>query len=70
MHSISIQRGELGELSGVVLDPASVNFLLPYQHQSEAKPWYGIKQRKLVSVSHDLLSSTSFFSKIFFLLQI
>jgi hypothetical protein len=61
MHSICIQRGELGELGGVVLDPASVDFLLPYQHQSEAKPWYRVKNRKLVSVSHDLLSS--FFSR-------
>jgi hypothetical protein len=59
MHSISIQRGELGELGRVVLDPASVDFPLPYQHQSEAKPWYGVEQRKLVSVSHDLLSSSS-----------
>jgi hypothetical protein len=59
MHSISIQRGELGELGGVVLDPASVDFLLPYQHQSEAIPWYGIKYRKLVLVSHDLLFSSS-----------
>jgi hypothetical protein len=59
MHSISIQRGELGELGRVVLDPASVVFPLPYQHQSEAKPWYGIKQRKLASVSHDLLFSSS-----------
>jgi hypothetical protein len=57
MHSISIQRGELGKLVGVVLDPASVDFLLPYQHQSEAKPWYGVENWKLVSVSHDLLSS-------------
>jgi hypothetical protein len=59
MHSISIQRGELGELGGVVLDPATVDFLLPYQHQSEAKPWYGVENRKLVSVSHDLLFSSS-----------
>jgi hypothetical protein len=60
MHSIYIQRGELGELGGVVLDPASVDFPLPYQHQSEAKPWYAVEYRKLVSVSHDLLfSSTS-----------
>jgi hypothetical protein len=46
MHSISIQRGELGELGPVVLDPVSVDFLLPYQHQSEAKPWYYVKQWK------------------------
>jgi hypothetical protein len=59
MHSISIQRGELGELGPVVLDPTSVDFLLPYQHQSEAKPWYDVKHRELVSVSHDLLSSSS-----------
>jgi hypothetical protein len=45
MHSISIQRGELGELGRVVLDPASVDFTLPYQHQSEAKPWYGVEGR-------------------------
>jgi hypothetical protein len=59
MHSIPIQRVELGELDGVMLDPASVDFPLPYQHQSEAKPWYSVEYRKLVSVSHDLLSSTS-----------
>jgi hypothetical protein len=55
MHSISIQRGELGELGGVVLDPASVDFPLHYQHQSEAKPWYGVEYKKLIS--HDLLCS-------------
>jgi hypothetical protein len=60
MHSISIQRGELGELGPVVLDPASGDFLLPYQHQSEAKPWYRVEQRKLVLVGHDLLSSFFF----------
>jgi hypothetical protein len=38
MHSIFIQRGELDELGGVVLDPAFVDFPLPYQHKSEAKP--------------------------------
>jgi hypothetical protein len=32
MHSISIQRGELGELGRVVLDKASVDFPLPYKH--------------------------------------
>jgi hypothetical protein len=53
MHSISIQRGELGELVPVEFDPASVDFQLPYQHQSEAK------QLGLVSVSYDLLSSSS-----------
>jgi hypothetical protein len=60
MLSISIQRGELGELGPVVLDSASVDFLLPYQHQSEAKPWYHVEQWELVSVSHDLLSSSSY----------
>jgi hypothetical protein len=60
MHSISIQRGELGELGGVVLDPASVDFPFPYQHQSKAKPYYGVEYRKLISVSHDLLSSSSY----------
>jgi hypothetical protein len=63
MHSISIQMGELGELGSVVLDPASVDFLLPYQHQSEAKPWYQVGQWELVPVSHDLLSSSSYSSK-------
>jgi hypothetical protein len=66
MHSISIQRGELGELGPVVLDPASVDFLLPYQHQSEAKPWYHVEQRKLISLGHDLLYRlllSSFFQK-------
>jgi hypothetical protein len=61
MHSISLQRGALGELGGVVLDPASVDFPLSYQHQSEAKPWYGVEYRKLISVSHNLLSSASVF---------
>jgi hypothetical protein len=69
MHSICIQRGELGELGGVVLDPASIDFLLPYQHQSEAKPWYHVKNRKLVSVSHDLLCSSLLTSASFFFLQ-
>jgi hypothetical protein len=57
MHSISIQRGELGELGPVVLDPASVDFLLPYQHQSHLESWYGEKQRNLVVFSSDLLIS-------------
>ena len=63
MHSISIQRGELGELGPVVLDPASVDFPLPYQHQSEAKPWYHVEQRKLVLVGHDLLFSSTSYNK-------
>jgi hypothetical protein len=63
MHSISIQRGELAELSGVVLDPASVDFPLPYQHQSKAKPWYRVENWKLVSVGHDLLSFASYISR-------
>jgi hypothetical protein len=57
-----------------MLDPASVDFLLPYQHQSEAIPWYGVKYRKMVLDSHDLLFSSSsktqkVFSRVFMLLS-